>query len=234
MGSVPAYRRIYEDIAGRIRSGDLAPEARLLGESILAEQYGVARMTVRQAIAQLVEENLVVRQQGVGTFVSSERAGRRSLNRLTSFTEDMHGEAATRVLIQAVIDPPPDIAGELNLGKGARAVHVGRVRSVAGKPVSVHYSYLPYGKFPSLAREPLCGGSLYRTLREVFGTELRRADQRIKAAAADAEVAASLRVPVGSPVLQTERLAFGDSNDRVEFARSWARPEIELTVHLER
>jgi GntR family transcriptional regulator len=146
----------------------------------------------------------------------------------------MHGEAATRVLIQAVIDPPPDIAGELNLGKGARAVHVGRVRSVAGKPVSVHYSYLPYGKFPSLAREPLCGGSLYRTLREVFGTELRRADQRIKAAAADAEVAASLRVPVGSPVLQTERLAFGDSNDRVEFARSWARPEIELTVHLER
>jgi GntR family transcriptional regulator len=234
MANVPAHRRIYEDLADQIRSGELAPKARLLGESILAEHYGVARMTVRQAIARLVEENLVVRQQGVGTFVSSERAGRRSLNRLTSFTEDMRGEAATRILVQAVIDPPADIAGELNLGKGARAVHVGRVRSVAGKPVSVHHSYLPYGKFPSLAREPLRGGSLYRTLREVFGTELRRADQRIRAAAADGEVAANLRVPVGSPLLQTERLAFDAQNDPVEFARSSARPEIELTVHLER
>jgi GntR family transcriptional regulator len=234
MGNVPAHRRIYEDLAAQIRSGELAPRTRILGESILAEHYGVARMTVRQAIARLVEENLVVRQQGVGTFVSSEPAGRRSLNRLTSFTEDMHGEAATRILVQAVIDPPADIAGELSLGKGARAVHVGRVRSVAGKPLSVHHSYLPYGKFPSLAREPLRGGSLYRTLREVFGVELRRADQRIKAAAADGEAAAHLGVPAGSPLLQTERLAFDAQNDPVEFARSWARPEIELTVHLER
>lgn len=235
MGNVPAHRRIYEDIASQIHSGTLAPEARLLGESVLAEQYGVSRMTVRQAIGRLAEESLVVRHQGVGTFVSREPTGRRSLNRLTSFTEDIGGgEVATRILVQAVVDPSDEVARGLDLGNGARVIHIGRVRSIAGKNLSVHHSFLPYGKFPLLAREPLHGGSLYRTLREMFGVELRRAHQRIKAVAAAPEIAANLDIAEGSPVLWTERLTFGEGDERVEFARSWARPDIELTVHLER
>ena len=81
-----------------------------MGETVLAERYGVARMTVRQAIARLVEESLVVRQQGVGTFVLSDITGHRSLNRLTSFSEDMRGsgqDVSTDLLAQEVIAPPP-------------------------------------------------------------------------------------------------------------------------------
>jgi len=237
MASTPAYQRIYEDIVGQIRSGELGPASRLTGESVLAAQYGVARMTVRQAIARLVGESLVVRHQGVGTFVAEEPAGHRSLNRLTSFTEDMVGSGhapTTRILAQEVIGPPPEIARRLGLGKGAQVIHIARVRNVAGAPKSIHHSYLPFGQFPSLAREPLREGSLYRTLEEVFDVRLRRADQQIKAAAADKEVARHLNVPVGSPVLQTQRLTLDDRNLRIEFARSWTRPELELTVHLER
>jgi GntR family transcriptional regulator len=237
MGNTPAHRRIYEDLAALIRSGELGPASQLLGETTLAERYGVARMTVRQAIGRLVDDNLVVRHQGVGTFVASDVSGRRSLNRLTSFSEDMREggrDIATEIFAQEVMVPTAEVALELALGKGTRVVHVGRLRKVAGVPTSVHDSYLPYGEFPSLARQPLIEGSLYQTLEQLYDVKLRRADQRIKAAPASDEVAKHLAVSAGSPVLQTERVTLDDRNLRIEFARSWARPEIELTVHLER
>jgi GntR family transcriptional regulator len=235
--TIPAYQRIYADIAARISSGELAPASRLLGEPHLAEQYGVARMTVRQAISRLVDDSLVVRVQGVGTFVAKDIGARRSLNRLTSFTEDMLSEdrpLTTEILVQQVIDATPAIADELSLADGAKVVEFGRLRRVADRAVSLHQSFLPYGLFPSLSRDTLIGGSLYRTLAERHNVRLRRADQRIRAAAATSEQARLLGVPRRSPLLSIERTTTDDRNIRIEFARSWARPDFELTVHLER
>jgi len=237
MGNAPAYQRIYEDLAARIRSGEYEPTSRLVGETLLAERYGVARMTVRQAIGRLVEENLVVRHQGVGTFITGDAGSRRSLNRLTSFSEDMRGsgqDLSTKILVQKIVEPSPGVAKQLLLGKGARVIHIARLRKVAGVPTSVHHSYLPYGEFPSLDREPLVEGSLYRTLEDRYDVRPRRADQRIKAVPAAADLTRLLGVSLGSPVLQTERITMDERNIRIEFARSWARPELELTVHLER
>lgn len=237
MAGTPAYRRIYEDLADRIRSGEIAPEEQLLGEAVLAEQYGVARMTVRQAIGQLADDALVVRRPGVGTFVSEDPTRRRSLNRLTSFTEDMEPSARnveTVVLAQEVIDPPADVAQELNLSDGARVIRIKRLRNVDGTPALLNDSHLPYGLCPSLDREELVHGSLYRTLEERYDLRLRRAEQRIWAVAATDEVARLLQVPKRSPVLRSERITMDERNTRVEFARSWARPDFELAVHLDR
>src|SRR5947208_9834503 len=91
MRNLPAYRRIYEDLAARINTGELKADSRMPGDVELAERFGVSRMTVRQALAALVDRNLVERRQGVGTFVAGDKIPKRSLNRLTSFTEDMIG-----------------------------------------------------------------------------------------------------------------------------------------------
>ena len=98
----------------------------------------------------------------------------------------------------------------------------------------MHHSYLPYGEFPSLDRESLVNGSLYRTLEQIYNTRPRRADQRIRAVAAGRDLAKHLEVPARSPLLQTERLTFDERGVRIEFARSWMRPDLELTIHLER
>jgi GntR family transcriptional regulator len=233
----PAYQRIADDLAARIGSGELGPSDRLPPEQDLAEQYGVARMTMRQAISRLVDGALLVRQQGVGTFVAKEPAARRSLNRLTGFSEDMqanHQRFNTEIFTQGAEDPAPDIARELGLDGGARVVVVKRRRLIEGKPASLHYSYLPFGLYPSLAREPLVGGSLYRTLEQKLDTKLRRADQRLSAVAIGKEEARLLEVRVGTPALRTERLTSDDRNVRVEFARSWTLPGLDLVVHLER
>ncbi|MCC6792733.1 MAG: UTRA domain-containing protein, partial [Thermomicrobiales bacterium] len=83
-------------------------------------------------------------------------------------------------------------------------------------------------------REELVGGSLYRTLEEKHDTRLRRAEQRIRAVAASRELARLLDIPVRSPLLRNERITLDDRNRRIEFAQSWARPDFELSVHLER
>ena len=210
---------------------------RMPGDVELAERYGVSRMTVRQAVANLVDQSLVERRQGIGTFVAGDGPGRRSLNRLTSFSEDIRAsgqELSTEILAQATIAPTPEIAKHLALGKGAQVVFVARVRKLDGTPKSIHHSYLPYGEFPSLDRELLVEGSLYKTLERVYDVRPRRADQRIRAVAATRDVARHLEVSLRSPVLQTERLTADERNIRIEYARSWMRPDLELSIHLER
>lgn len=134
MRNLPVYRRIYEDLAGRIASGELRPESRMPGDVKLAERYGVSRMTVRQAVAALVDRSLVHRRQGVGTFVARGKPDPRPLNRLTSFTEDMSGqELSTRILAQEVIPPPAEIAEALGLGRGAYVVFVARIQASPGR-----------------------------------------------------------------------------------------------------
>jgi GntR family transcriptional regulator len=237
MVGIPAYQRIYDDLAARIRTGEFAPNERLPPEALLAEQYGVARMTVRQAFGRLVDSSFVVRQQGVGTFVAKDPTSRRSLNRLTGFTEDMLSNGLpfeTEMLGVEVMVPTAQVARELQINEGARVIAIKRLRRIGGKPASLQCSYLPYGLFPALAREPLTEGSLYRTLEERFDVKLRRAEQRIAAVALAKAEAKLLDVAVGTPALRTERVTMSDQNVRVEFARSWALSAYELTVHLER
>ena len=174
MGSVPAYRRIYEDIAGRIRSGDLAPEARVLGVSILAEQYGVARMTVRQAIAQLVEENLVVRQQGVGTFVAPRRLVSEP-NRPGSLLETISGTDGelplTTELVSMLVGMPSEKqATALGIESGQPVWEISRLRRLGAAPKVLEKAVLPLHLVPTLDEERLTeGDSLYAQLADRYG-----------------------------------------------------------------
>jgi GntR family transcriptional regulator len=231
-----AYERISEDIRRQIDTGSLLPADRLPAETALAGRYGVTRMTVRHALSSLVDGGYVYRRHGVGTFVA-DPARRRSLNRLRSFTEELREagrEVSTRILERRVVAGEGEIADDLGAAAGEELVFVARLRRVDGDPAAVQQSWIPRRLCPGLEEEPLLEGSLYRTLEERFGVVALYADQRIFAVAADPVLAAALDVPVGSPLLQTERTARDQRDVAVERARSWSRPEFELITHLER
>lgn len=234
MATTPAHARIRDDLRREIESGALVE--RLPGEVELAARYGVTRMTVRQALTALVNEGMLVRRRGVGTFVA-QNANRRNMSRLTGFTEDVRNEGRTvdtRMLTQRIEPTSPDVAVALELAPGAHVVHVARLRIVDGAPMIIQRSWVPYERCPDLWNEPLVEGSLYATLRGRYGIELRRADQRIAAEAATQEHAQLLEVPVRSPLLRVERLTFDGSNLPIELARSWTRPGFEIAMHIER
>lgn len=228
------YEVIYGDLLSQIKSGTLAPGDRLSSEPALASQYGVSRMTVRQALDQLESEHLLVRRRGSGTYVAEPSATYRRMNRLGSFGEEMGvSEVTTDTKFQGSVVPPDEVRGRLGLKPRQKAVRLLRVRLVSGTPAAVQESWLPYSLAPQLAREELIGGSLYRTLLERWGVKLKWAEQTISAVAATGEHAGWLGVEQGSPLISITRVAFVDDGTPIELAHSWTRPEFPLFARLE-
>ncbi len=152
---MPAYRKIAEDIRARIKSGELAPGAQLPTQQELQEQYGVARMTARQAVAELVNEGLVTSQQGKGVIVrsrqhmiyrpQSEHEPRisQAMDRFTA-TLTNEGRQPSQSIDVAVVSAPVLVAQRLNIEPGSRVVVRKRVRSLDGEPFNINDTYYPY------------------------------------------------------------------------------------------
>ena len=232
----PVHMCIRDDLKLRLAAGEWAADQRLPSETELARRYGVARMTVRQAIGALAAEGIVIRRQGLGTFVTSPLPGRQ-VGALQSFTEEMRtqGRDVQTRLLKAAVEEPPDTARKaLQLGQRAAAVVVQRLRVVDGRPIVVQNSWLPYARFAGLDAVPLLNGSLYATLEERYGVPVVRAVQSVTAAAATDLDAALLGLSPGSPVLRTSRSTFDGANCPIEFAVSATRPGTPIETVMER
>jgi GntR family transcriptional regulator, N-acetylglucosamine utilization regulator len=226
----------HEQLRGRLTelAARLPPGAPLPGERQLCVEHGVSRITVREAIGQLVSEGVLVRVRGKGTFVA-ERAARSRLH-LASFTEDMRRlglRPSTRVLAVARLVPPPATRRALELPAGAPAWHVRRLRLADEQPMSIDDGWYPAEPFPGLDQQDLTG-SLYTLLAEQYGCTIDRAEQTVRAAESDRETYALLGVPAGRPLLVFERVSYSDGRP-VEHAESTYRAdryELQMTVQL--
>jgi GntR family transcriptional regulator len=233
----PVHVSIRDDIRSRLDAGEWCPGARLPSETELAARYGVARMTIRQAVGALASEGAVVRRQGLGTF-AADRRPTRSTDLLLSFTEEMRlqgHEVQTRLISAGVGQPPLAARGALQLGQSAEAVTVRRVRLVDGCPIIVQHSWLPCARFAGLAAaDPLLDGSLYAMLEARYGVRIMRAKQVFTAAAASESDAVALGLEPGEPVLRIARTTYDSSNLVVEFAMSATRPGYPIETFMER
>jgi len=232
----PVHITIRDDLRMRLGAGEWAAGERLPSETELAARYGVARMTIRQAVGALAAEGAVIRRQGLGTF-AADRRPTRTADLLLSFTEEMRrqGRQVETRLIEAAVEQPPPAAREgLQLGPSAAAVTVRRVRLVDGSPVVVQNSWLPYARFAGLDADPLLDGSLYAMLEARYGVQIVRARQAITAAAAGEADGAALGLPPGEPVLRITRTTYDSSNRIIEFAMSATRPGYSIETIMER
>jgi GntR family transcriptional regulator len=221
----PVYINIRDDLRARLVAGEWAAGERLPAEADLAANYGVARMTIRQAIGVLASEGAVVRRQGVGTF-AVDRCPVRSTNKLLSFAEEMYqqGHQLQAKLIRAAVEQPPPAAREaLQLPSSAAAVLIRRVRLVDGCPIIVQNSWLPNARFAGLAADPLLDGSPYATLEANYGVSIARATQVFSVGVADQRDAVEIDLHAGAPVLVITRTAYDASSRAVEFSVSVTR-----------
>lgn len=236
MARAPRYRVIYDDIVSQIQSGSLSPGTRLPGENDLARKYSVSRMTVRQALELLDSDNFVTRRHGSGTFVNDAATRGRRLNRLASFADEIAGIAgsvSSRV-VRAEEEPvEPEIAAFFGIAEGDVANRVIRVRSIDGAPAALQDTWVPYSVAPSLCREPLLDGSLYRTLTERFGVQLYYADQMMTGSLLTAEQARLLETEQGSAVLHSRRTTFDAKAGVVEYTMSWTLPQFPVLLRID-
>jgi GntR family transcriptional regulator len=212
---------------------DAAPGTAAPSERDLVHRFGVARMTVRQALDALVAEGLLKRVPGRGTFVLRVQTGGPA--RLTTFGEEMERRgmtASSRTLFARMEAAGPGVARALDVEVGANVVHWQRLRLGDGLPLCVDDTYLADSVVP---------GFLEMELPESLYAELNRRDllptwgeDTITAAAATPEEAGLLGVEESSPVLQIKRRALADSIV-VQLSRSTYRPDrFSLWIQLAR
>jgi len=231
-GVVPKHEQLrgrLTELAARLPAGSPLP-----GERQLCVEHGISRITVREAIGQLVSEGVLVRVRGKGTFVA-ERAARSQLH-LASFTQDMRRlglHPNTVVLDVARLTPPPATRRALALPAGAQAWHVRRLRLADEQPMSIDDAWYDAGLLPDLDRQDLTG-SIYTLLAETYGCTIDRAEQTVRATDADRERGVLLGLPTGRPVLVFDRVSYSGGRP-VEHAESTYRGdryEVQMTVEL--
>ncbi|MFI7704761.1 GntR family transcriptional regulator [Nonomuraea sp. NPDC049480] len=223
---VPAHVQIERWLLDSIDGGELAPGDRLPGERELAGRLGVSRMTLRQALATLERDGVLVRVPGRagGAFVAEPRI-ECDLTGLAGFTEQMrraHLRAEARILVAATVPAPRAAAEALRVEPGAPVHEVVRVRSAGRWPVALERSFFP--SLPGFLGQDLTG-SLYTLLAGRYDLEPRTAVEHLAPVIARPEEAAELGIEPGTPLMLIERTAYAADGTPVEFARDLFRPD---------
>jgi GntR family transcriptional regulator len=224
---LPFYHQLYEILHGKIVRGEWKPGDTLPPESELIEQYQVSRVTVRQALDILVNEGLIYRQQGRGTFVAHP-AVEHGLVRLINFTQDMCNrgfEPGTKVLFSALVPAPPDIAEKLQIEPGEELACLERLRLADGEPMSIEKSNLIHRYCPGVLQHDFTSDSLREFLDHTYGIRWAYAKQVIRAVLASSDLAHLLSVRPKSPLLYVERVSFTEQNIPLEFLRIYYRAD---------
>lgn len=216
----PLYHQVQEVIRAAMAAGSLRAQEAIPPERELATDLGVSRITVRKAIDGLVEEGLLLRRQGAGTFV----AGRveKQFAKLTSFSEDMAARGRTvrsRWLTKAEGAVTPDEALTLGLSPGTPVYRFGRIRYADDMGMALEYSTIAGYGLPSLNA---VDESLYAAL-DASGHRPVRALQRLRAVLFDEAKAELIGVEQGAPGLFIERRGFVDDGRTIEMTHSWYR-----------
>lgn len=231
---IPLYVQIRESLREDIVNRVLQPGQKLPSEDELATKYGVSRMTVRQGITELIDEGVLYRRHGIGTFVAQSPVVR-DHTRLNNFFESskLKGiEASSRVLTTEILPTSIKVAKELGLNAGELAIRIKTLRFADGIPVTVHDAYIPYRLFSQILQEKLETRHLWDFM-EMYGYRVKRAVQRLEAREADEELAYLLDIEVGAPILYKERTVYSDNGTPVEFTRCYNRGDrYSLTVTL--
>jgi GntR family transcriptional regulator len=202
---VPHYRRIERALRERI--GRLQPGDRLPSDAELCSEYGVSRMTARNAMQRLAEEGLVARQPGRGSFVARAPAHRRA-DRLMTFSHEMarRGRVPSSRLLARIVRPASaHEALELEIDAGDPVVAVHRLRCADDEPMAIETAVLDGRCAPAVLTADLEHGSLHEALGRA-GFILRRGTGTISAGAATAEDARLLAIRLGDPLLVERRV----------------------------
>ncbi|MDR0626262.1 MAG: GntR family transcriptional regulator [Bifidobacteriaceae bacterium] len=211
---VPLYHQVASQLEAAIESGSVAVGSWLENEIDLAARLGVSRPTIRQAISQLVDAGLLIRQRGIGTRVVSSSIARPVA--FTSFYEDMLAaglEPRTTTQSVQTVSPSDELAQLFDSDR--ELIEIVRLRGAGPTPIALMRNWIP-ARFESVTAEALNEHGLYELMRSQ-GASLRSATQLIGARAADPPEAALLEIEPGAPCVTMKRYARDHVGELIEF-----------------
>ncbi len=206
----PLYFVVASDLRKKIANGTWPPGSRLPNEAELCNQYRVSRITVRHAMSILVNEGLVIRGRGSGSFVRGATITT-GLRGLCSFTDEMSAlgvKSGSRVLGKRVVRASDEQAAALGILRDASLLELRRLRTGDGTPVGLQTAYLPLARFPHLEEEDFGATSMYDFLEKQYGLQLQEAIETFWVGRVTEAEAKPLRLPAGSCAFLVKRITF--------------------------
>lgn len=207
----PLYQQIKALLLQGLDAGEWKPGESIPSELDLAARFQVSQGTVRKAIDELAAENLLIRRQGKGTFVSTHNEAKVRYRFLRLTPDDGHQPMRKSEIISCErMKAPTEIAALLALRSVDTVINIQRLLSFDDKPTILDTIWLPANVFKGLSSEAVMQNKvpLYAWFEGQFGVNMVRADESIRAVAADDVAAQRLHVSLGSPLLQVERVAY--------------------------
>jgi len=232
---IPLYKQIKNRIVQDIRNQVYKPGGKIPTQEAFAKKYGVSRVTVRQAIVELVQSGVLYTQRGKGTFVRPLPLQYRGFNRLHGFSENVRKAGqrpASKVLRLDVVPADTKLAPPLMVDIGHPLVYVQRLRMVQHVPVTLENVYLNWSwvrdiDFPNELQDDV---SLYELLKRRAGITFQYAEETIGAVLAGQEEARRLGVTQQDPILFIRRTTYVDERSPVEYCENYMRSDVHGIV----
>jgi GntR family transcriptional regulator len=223
----PLYKEVKRLLTETISTGEWKPGTAIPAEWKLAERFKVAIGTVRKAVDELVSENILIRQQGRGTFVAAHNRARLMFHFFHIVRSDSGKETAKETPEVVMLSFSNGVASDeeathLNIKAGAKVFRIRNVLRLAGEPIIFDSIVIPQALFPKLTAAKFRDrpNTIYHLYQTTYGITVVRSAERLRACLADVESADVLSLKVRAPLLEIRRVAMTFNDVPVEFRRS--------------
>lgn len=219
---IPLYVQLTEQFRSMLETGELQPGDRFPAELELAKQYGVARITVRTAIAELVQTGMLVRRQGKGTFVAEQKI-ERELVSIASFTERMNTRglrAGSRIISMKTVKASGKLARLPGIEEGDAMIEIVRLRLSNEMPVALETSSLPANRYPGLEQRDLAEQSLYHLLDSKYGTRPAHSSKTLELTRAKTTEARLLGIKNAAALFLLTAVVYSEDNRVMEYVHT--------------
>ena len=234
---MPVYFQIAIDLRRRLAAGEWEPGSRTAPESALAHDYEVSRVTVRQAIAELVKDDLLERRQGSGTYVMHQQRPlvydlNLTVGALASQWRDAKFDNRAEVIEAGLIDRPAfELRTRLRLGRTGTVVHLVRRVLINDRPTVLYRSWFDRELVPGLELAPGLSGSLSKMLAEEYGLTPARSETELEVVRSTREEAELLQASSATPLVVVTSTSYLDDGQPLEHAQlAWLGDRVRFHI----
>lgn len=222
--TIPVYYQLKEIIHKKIQNGEYVEGGIIPSEREFAKDFGISRMTVRQALNQMVSEGTLVREKGRGTFVAKHKIQQKNIS---SFSETVRAKGmvpSTKVLYFKKESSGEDVSNILNLSVGEQVYVIKRLRFANEIPVGLEQVFIPVHYCPDLESHQL-EASLYQLINEKYGISIDYMDNTIEASVTAADERRLLNISTSTPVLRITGVSYISDGRKFSYERDIYRAD---------
>lgn len=214
--SIPLYKQIYFFIRDAILNGMLKPNEQIPTELELSKFYQVSRITIRKAIAELVDDDLLIRKHGKGTFVSLRKIAENLADEMSfSITCAVNNvKPGSKIDVITVREASERDVRDLRIGEGEKVIYIARIRYADNEPVIYEHNYFPQ-KYSFLMFEDLENRSIYEILKEKYKISINKTVRSFEICQASDFESSRLNLKIGTPMILLREIAYNNQGEPV-------------------